>query len=401
MGRTRILAVLAAIAGLAPGGAAADSDDWQAVLDRARGQTVYFNAWGGSERINDYIRWAAGRVEALYGVDLRHAKVSDTADVVSRILAEKTAGRTEGGSVDLIWVNGENFAAMKANGLLGAPFTHRLPNFALVDTAGKPTTVVDFTVPTDGLESPWGMAQLVFIYDTARLAEPPGDMAGLLAYLDANPGRFAYPLPPDFHGTTFLKQALVELTDDPERLQRPVDAGDFAVATAPLWDYLDRLHPLAWRHGRTFARSGPMLFQLLDDGEIDIAFSFNPADASAAIENGQLPDTVRTFVLAGGTLGNSHFVAIPYNSGAREGAMVVANFLLSPEAQIRKQDPRVWGDPTVLAIDRLAPGDRQAFAALPRGIATLPPDALGTPLLEPHGSWTGALEAEWLRRYGQ
>ena len=54
--------------------------------------------------------------------------------------------------------------------------------------------------------------------------------------------------------------------------------------------------------------------------------------------------------MAGGTIGNTHFVAIPYNSSAKEGAQVVANFLLSPEAQARKLDPTVWGDPTVLGL---------------------------------------------------
>ncbi len=381
--------------------ARADDSDWDAVLERARGQTVFFNAWGGSQQINDYIAWAGGRVWDMYGVELRHTKVADTADVVSRILAEKTAGRTDGGSVDLVWINGENFAAMKRNGLLGEPFVGQLPNFALVDTDGKPTTLIDFTVPTDGLESPWGMAQLVFIYDTARLTDPPDSMAAMLDYLAANPGRFTYPLPPDFLGTTFLKQALIELAEDREPLLRPVDEADFAATTAPLWDYLDRLHPVSWRQGDGFPTSSEATLQMLDDGEIDITFTFNPGAASAAIEDGRLPDTVRTYVLAGGTLGNTHFVAIPFNSSAREGAMVVADFLLSPEAQLRKEDASVWGDPTVLSMDRLAAADREAFAALPRGIATLAPEALGRPLLEPHASWTGALETEWLRRYGQ
>ena len=75
---------------------------------------------------------------------------------------------TEGGSVDLIWINGENFAAMKNAGLLYGPFAESLPNFRFVDVEGKPTVRSDFTVPVDGLESPWGMAQIVFIYDTAR-----------------------------------------------------------------------------------------------------------------------------------------------------------------------------------------------------------------------------------------
>ena len=385
----------------AVGAARADDADWDAVLERARGQTVYFNAWGGSQQINDYIAWAAWEIQDRYGVELRHTKVADTADVVSRILAEKTAGRTEGGSVDLVWINGENFAAMKRNGLLGPPFTGRLPNFALVDTEGKPTTLVDFTVPTDGLESPWGMAQLVFMYDSARLAEPPDSMAAMLDYVRANPGRFTYPLPPDILGTTFLKQALIELADDREPLLRPVSQADFAAVTAPLWDYLDRLHPLLWRRGETFPASGEATLQMLDDGEIDISFTFNPGAASAAIADGRLPDTVRTYVLAGGTLGNTHFVAIPFNSSAREGAMVVADFLLSPEAQLRKEDPAIWGDPTVLSMDRLSAADREAFAALPRGIATLAPEALGRPILEPHATWTDALETAWLTRYGQ
>ncbi len=403
MGKRISAAVFGLVLAMAGGSGPAWSDDsdWDAVLERARGQTVFFNAWGGSQQINDYIAWAGGRVWDLYGVELRHTKVADTADVVSRILAEKTAGRTDGGSVDLVWINGENFAAMKRNGLLGAPFTDTLPNFALVDTEGKPTTLVDFTVPTDGLESPWGMAQLVFIYDTARLADPPASMPALLDYLADNPGRFTYPLPPDFLGTTFLKQALIELADDREPLLRPVEEADFAAVTQPLWAFLDELHPRLWRQGETFPTSSEATLQMVDDGEIDITFTFNPGAASAAIEDGRLPDSVRTYVLDGGTLGNTHFVAIPFNSGAREGAMVVANFLLSPEAQLRKEDPQIWGDPTVLSMDRLDATDARAFADLPRGIATLAPEALGRPQLEPHASWTDALETEWLTRYGQ
>ena len=373
---------------------------WQAVLDEARGQTVYFNGWGGSDRINDYVAWAAGRVADLYGIEVVHVRVGDAAEVVSRVLAERTAGRAEGGSVDLVWINGENFAAMKENGLLGAPFTDLLPNFRFVDTAARPTTVVDFGVPTDGLESPWGMAQLVFLYDTARTPDPPRSIPALLDWAAAHPGRFAYPQPPDFHGSTFLKQALIALVDDPAVLQHPVEEADFAAVTAPLWAYLDALHPNLWRGGTAFPQAGPQLIGLLDDGEIDIAFNFNPSEASAAIANGQLPDTVRTYVLEGGTIANTHFLAIPFNASARAGAMVFADFLLSPEAQLRKMDPEIWGDPTVLAYDRLPEDWRARFEALPLGIATLSADELGTPLMEPHPSWMTALEAEWQRRYG-
>ncbi|MBA5776268.1 ABC transporter substrate-binding protein [Stappia sp. F7233] len=377
-----------------------DPSNWPAVLEKARGETVYFHAWGGEPRINAYIDWAGEVVKDRYGVTLTQVKVDDTANVVSRIIAEKAAGKTEGGSVDLVWINGENFAALKRASLLANEgWAGELPNWKLVDVAGKPSVVNDFTEPTEGLESPWGMAQLVFSYDTARLATPPKTLEALAEYLETHPGRFAYPQPPNFHGSTFLKQVLVSAIDDPAKLSHPVDDATFAADVAPVFAYLDRLHPNLWRQGRAFPQNAGDLRQMLSDGEVDIAFSFNPAGATAAIEAGELPDTVRTFVLDGGTIGNTHFVAIPFNANARAGALVVANFLLSAEAQARKQDPKVWGDPTVLNVDALPEADKERFAAIDLGIATLRPQELGPVISEPHASWMTRLEEEWIARY--
>lgn len=375
----------------------AQAADWDEIVAKAKGQTVFWNAWAGDERINAYIDWAGDQVRARYGVTVQHVKVSDTAESVARVVAEKVAGRTEGGSVDLIWINGENFAAMKRNDLLFGPWTDDLPNYRYVDTENKITTTIDFTVPVDNLEAPWGMAQFVFMHDTADVKSPPASVAGLLDWAKANPGRFAYPQPPSFIGTTFLKQVLIELAPDPDALLQPV--ADFDAVTAPLWDYLDALHPALWRRGEVFPQDAPTLHRLLDDREVSIAMSFHPAEASGLIAEDKLPDTVRTFVLENGTIGNTHFVAIPFNAKAREGAMVLANFLMSPEAQIRKQDPDVWGDFTVLATDKLSAEAQAAFAALDMGIATLSPSALGATQLEPHPSWVAALEEAWARRY--
>jgi putative thiamine transport system substrate-binding protein len=380
---------------------APDPRDWDSVLAEAKDQTVYFHAWGGEPRINDYIAWAARQVEERYGVRVIHVKVSDTAEVVSRVLTEKAAGRNEGGAVDLVWINGENFAAMKREGLLyPMPWSTELPNYGFVDVENKPSVEVDFTVPVNGREAPWGMAKLVFFYDTERLQDPPRSAEALAEWIAANPGRFTYPQPPDFIGTTFLKQLLVELAPDPAVLQEEATDKTFAAATAPMFAWLDAAHPNLWRQGRAFPRDYGSLRRLLAVGEVDIAFAFNPSDASSAIANGELPDTVRSFVFKKGTLGNTHFVAIPFNANAAAGAMVLANFLMSPEAQARKQDPKVWGDPTVLAVDRLPPRDRARFDALDLGIATLPPAELGPTLPEPHPSWVERIEHEWARRYG-
>jgi putative thiamine transport system substrate-binding protein len=395
--RLTILTAAAAFLSFTPPSMAAGWDDTVAA---ARGKVVYWNAWSGDPRINDYIDWVGGQVRERYGIDLRHVKVTDTADVVSRVLAEKAAGKDRGGSVDLVWVNGENFAAMKENRLLYGPFVDRLPNAGLIDTQGKPTTTVDFTIPTDGLESPWGMAQFVFTYDTEQVAKPPKSVAALLEWAKANPSRFTYPSPPDFIGSTFLKQMLVEVTPDPARLQKPADDADFDKVTAPLWSYLDQLHPNLTRGGKSFPATGPALKQMLADGEVAMGLSFHPGEASRDIASGLLPASIRTFVLDRGTIGNTHFVAIPYNANAPEAAMVVADFLLSPEAQLHKQDPAVWGDFTVLDLEKLSTADRARFDALPLGEATLSHEELGVPLPEPHPSWMVRIEQQWLKRYG-
>jgi putative thiamine transport system substrate-binding protein len=241
---------------------------------------------------------------------------------------------------------------------------------------------------------------MVFFHDTARGIAMPDSFAGLVQWTAANPGRFTYPAPPDFMGSSFLKQALAETAPDPAALLEPVDDARFAEMTAPLFAGLDAMQPNLWRSGRTFPKNKEALRQLLADNEIDIAFAFSPAEASNAIANGELPDTVRSFVFSKGMLGNTHFVAIPYNAAAKEGALVLANFLMSPEAQLRKQDPEFWGDPTVLSMAKLPQQDRAAFDSLDLGPATLSPAELGPTLNEPHASWMTRIEEEWARRYG-
>ena len=379
----------------------AKARDWSEIVAVAKGQTVYFNGWGGSEVINRYIGWAAEQVEQRYSVTVKHVKVADIGDVVSRILAEKSGGRTSGGSVDLMWINGENFHAMKENKLLLPPYTQKFPNYQLVDTENKVSTLFDFTVPVDNQESPWGMAQLVFLYDSEVFTDPPANMKELLEFSKNNRGRFTYPAPPDFYGTTFIKQALLELTPNRELLYQPVDSDRFVEVTAPLWSFLESLHPHLWRGGKAQPRSAPEMKRLLADREIFISLSFNPSEASNSIATGELPESIRTYVHDKGTIGNTHFLAIPFNSNAKEGAMVLANFLLSPEAQARKSDPSIWGDPTVLALAKLSPEQRSLFEVIPQGVATLSAEELGTVLLEPHASWVAAIEKEWLNRYSR
>ncbi len=380
---------------------------WQEVVDTARGQSVYWNAWAGDEKINAYIQWVAEQVNQQYGITLKHVKLQDTAEAVSRILAEKSAGRIQGGSVDLMWINGENFASLKENNMLFGPFVEQLPSSKFIDFANNPSLTTDFTIPVEGLEAPWGRSLFVFIYDSQRIAKPPRTYPALLAWAQQNPARFTYPAPPNFTGSSFLKQAMLSLAPKDIQFSETPDDATFQRATAPLFSYLDKLHPHLWRKGKTFPRTGPAQRQLLADGELDITLSFNPSDALSAIASGLLPDTVKSYGLDSGSLGNTHFLAIAANASASEGARVVINFLLSPAAQARKADIHVWGDAAVLSLERLAPAEQKLFRdkAVAGTLATVElkiSDGSDSYVYqEPHPSWLRQLENQWAKRYAQ
>ena len=365
------LLLLVALTSLVSGSAEAGQRTWQEIVAEARGQTVDWFMYGGMPAANAYVNgYVAEELRARYGITLRQAPVQDIAEVVGKLVIEKQAGKQSGGSVDLMWINGENFRTCKRNGLLFGPFARRLPNQELVDW-DRPSVANDFGEPVEGLESPWGSAQVVMIYDTARLSEPPRTVGDLLRWIKAHPGRFAYPAPPDFTGSVFVRHIFYHLSGDVARWQGAFDQGAFERAAADTYRVLRGLAPYLWRQGQTYPESPVRLNTLFADGEVDLSFSYHPAEASRSIKEGLFPDTVRTYVFEEGTIANTHFVAIPFNAADTAGAMVTANFLLSPEAQLKKADPEVWGDFPVIDPARL-PAEWQArFEARPRGVATL------------------------------
>jgi putative thiamine transport system substrate-binding protein len=145
------------------------------------------------------------------------------------------------------------------------------------------------------------------------------------------------------------------------------------------------------------AQSQAQVKQMLSDGELLMGLTFNPNEPANLVTSGELPETTIAWQHRAGTIGNTHFLAIPVNARASAAAQVTANFLLSPEAQARKADLAVWGDPTVLDLNTLSPAGRALFAGgnLPGAVShparTIP---------EPHGSWVPLIEAAWLERYG-
>jgi putative thiamine transport system substrate-binding protein len=348
---------------------------WQQTLAKAQGKTVYFYAWGGSKPVNDYLRWASKEIASRYKIRLRHVKVADISEAVGRLKAEN--GRKS--AIDLMWINGENFGYLKQQNLLLGDLWSQLPNATLLATDKLPLHS-DFGVTMDGFEVPWGVGQFNLIAKPKLFTTVQIDPASLLATAKQHPQLISYPRPPEFHGSTFLKQLLVALSAADQRLYEMATAEAQTALLPLLWAYLDKLHPLMWQQGRAFPSSNTEQMSLFLQEQIGMAVSFNPNQMAKDQAAQLIPANAQRYYFAQGAITNSHNLAIPKGAQNPDAARVVINFLLSEYAQAQKLDGS-WGDPAVIS-------------PLLDATSTLPSHQ------ELHSSWQQIIEDTWQQRYG-
>jgi putative spermidine/putrescine transport system substrate-binding protein len=365
---------------------------WDEVLGRARGTTVNFSAWAGDEARNRFYQsTVADTLQRQYGITLRMLPNSDAAEVVNKLLNEKNAGKASGGSIDLVWINGENFRTAKQAALLWGPFAEQLPHINFFDEQARQR---DFGTPIEGYEAPYQKAQFVLAYDSTRVSEPPSDIEQLRAWIKAHPGRFSYPAPPDFTGSVFIRHVLLHFGGGAAAFQNGFDEALYQRAAAQALAYLNEIKPYLWRQGETYPSSPKEADRLFANHELDFTMSYNPSFASERLARGEYPPTTRTFVFSSGTLGNYSYLAIPFNASNVPGALAVINHLMSATHAI--QQSQALGSLFPLQLDRLSPAERAAVEALPRGVATLPLAELAAHQLpEPDAAYLERLEKDW------
>ncbi len=395
------VATVALIAGACAAPAAETSSTseqrpWEEIVSEADGQTVDLWMYGGDDRGNAYVDDVLAPAAAELGVTLRRVPVGDTKEALRRMLAERAAG-TEEGTVDLVWVNGDNFATGKEADAWLCGWSDQLPNQAFVDE-GDPLVGTDFGVAVDGCEAPWHKAQFSFVYDEDRVDDPPTTVAGLLDWAELHPGRFTYPAPPDFTGSVFVRQALYAVSGGASVVPARFDQADFDSLSPELWERLRDVAPALWREGRTYPRDSVALDRLFADGQVDFTMTYGPATLTELVADGTFPESTRVLSVDDGTVGNASFLGIPATSPDQAGAMVVADLALSPEQQAAKADPEVWGQFTVLDRDLLDPADARLFDNLPASpVVPAYEDLSRNAQPELSSAWVTPLDDGWRR----
>ena len=367
---------------------------WEEILEAARGTTVTFYGWGGDENRNNWLNTTvADYVKEHYDVTLEVVGMNID-DILAKLSGEKQAGAATG-SIDMIWINGENFYSAKDNGLLYGPFTDQLPNMEAYIDLDDPETLSDFCMPIEGYEAPYAKAQMVMYADTAVTPDLPASAEELMAFCQANPGKVTYPALPDFTGSAFVRNIVYEICGWEQFQTMEADYDTVKAAVEPAMEYLRQLNPYLWNEGRTFPDSSTTVDAMFADGELVMNMSYGPFSVATGIASGLYTETTQTFVFDNGTIGNTNYMAIAFNSPNKAGAMVVINAIISGEIQLTQYAQ--LRELPVVDTDKLSAEEQAAFDAVDLGQGVLSQaELLAHRLPEMPASLVPIIEEIWL-----
>ncbi len=351
----------------------ASSDDlsnlsFEEIAEKAKGSSVNFYGWGGDDKRNQWIdTYVIPKVKEQYDVTVNRVPM-DIDEINNLMLAEKDS---TDGNIDVVWINGENFANAKENGTLYGPFTKQLPNYNDYVDENSSSVNSDFGEPVENMEAPYGGAQFVFIYDSSKIDTPPKNAQELLELAKANPGKITYASLPDFTGSAFIRNIISDIQGYEDFMDKNLTKDQLKEMLKPTIDYLNELKTYLWNEGKSYPPDTPTLANMFADGEVIMAMSYNPNNASIGYADGLYDENVRTFVFDKGNIANTHFLAISKGAKNKAGAMVLINFILSPEAQISKAYPETLGDLPIISYDKLTDEQKKLYDEIPTGELTL------------------------------
>lgn len=339
--------------------APSDTLSWEETLREARGKSVDMMMWRGDPQINRYMEaYVKPSLKERYGIELQLLP-GQGRRITSLMMNEKQAEK-ERSEVDVVWINGETFYQLRRLNALYGPFLEHLPHSELLRLE-DPFVGKDFQQPIEGMEAPWGNVQLTAIYDKARTSSPPQNLAELGQYVKDKPGRFT--IPGEFTGMTLLKSWMIAMARE-DKLYGKFEEERYERYRDSLFHWIEAHRKYFWREGTDFPQSISQLHQLFANGQVDFTFSNNDSEVENKVRQQEFPPTARAYVYETGSIRNSHYLGIVRWSAHPHAAMVVINYLLSPEAQLRKMQPEVWGDGTVLNQRKLDSSWQEQFQDL-------------------------------------
>ncbi|MEP2422026.1 MAG: ABC transporter substrate-binding protein [Nitratireductor sp.] len=389
------------------------SAGWDKVQARAKEEgTVNLYYWGGNDVLNVWMdRVVAPALEAE-GVKLNPVRITSTKDAIDLVLAEKNSGKGVGeGSVDAIWLNGENFATLKRQDALFGSFAQLLPNAVNIEWDQSDSRSLlnfrDFGVETEGKEMPWSGEQYVCAVNAARVeaGDVPSTFEELRAYLEKNPGKFTYIKPPHYLGNTFVQAAIYAHNPDgngAEAFQSSLDeigAAELARLITPGLEYLKGLEPLLLdaNGGKPrYPEDNAALDGLFLNGEVNFNCKFGLYAVATGLATGTYPEQAQEFIFPkGNMIKNKNYLAIPANAPNPAAALVLVNYMTSVDSQVSKL--KNVGMPAGIDPWKLSDEDAAALAeASPGHVGVDPAELDANTAPDTNATLVDVIEATWL-----
>lgn len=394
---TSFVLVASSLMSVTPSGAVGtklySGKEWKKILSEAKGQTVNWYMWGGGAKINTYVNDYLGEEAKKYGITLNQVKLNATPEAVNKVLGEKQAGNDKNGSVDLIWINGNNFATGVQADIWHCDWSTKLPNTKYVNWNSSAVNQ-DFGLPVNGCESPWATASSGVVYDSKYVKKSNlASAAAFTAWVKKNPGKFTYPAPPDFNGSMTVRRFFYQANGGYNQFLGKFDQAIFDSAMNKTASLLNEIEPYLWRKGATYPATIGDVQKLFATGEISAYLDYGARNAFIEVNNGLYPDSTRVGVFGDGMIGNLSYVTIPYNSPRKAGAQVIANLMLAPQAQMKLQTDGIVGLP---AINMNITPISGPYRSLPISKHSLSPTKLAKKANpEISADWVNAIDSAW------
>lgn len=264
----------------------------------------------------------AGQYEVTLQFMLSGTGAQTLADMLT---AASKAGQTNT-DYDIVDLSGDDLS--KVVSLIGQEQfvkldSSKIPNAATV--AAKSSIATDYCQPYRG-------TTVILAYDSAKVATPPATMDELVAWMKANPGRFAYNTPgTGGAGDSFARSAVYNFlpeeafTSDDEKWVSEWDAG---------FDFLKEIHPYMYSSGGSivYPNKNQGTLDLLNQGEIDMCPNWADMVLSQRA-SGEIKDTIKITQIDPALTGSLQSLVIPTFGSNEDGAYAFMNYMLSPAAQ--------------------------------------------------------------------
>lgn len=207
--------------------------------------------------------------------------------------------------------------------------------FVALDKSKIPNAanVAATTPDSPELFQPYRGTTVVLAYNSEAVPEPPQTMDELVAWMQANPGRFAYNAAgTGGAGDSFIRSSIYNLIDDESAL----------MSSDPKWmdewdagfEFLKSIHPYMYKSGNTimYPNKNQGTLDLLSSKEIDMC----PAWADMVLSQrkaGTLPESVKISTITPSFTGSVQALGMPSFGSQSDAAYAFLNYMLSPEAQ--------------------------------------------------------------------